>query len=367
MTVLHAWARRYASGMEPVTHFLTGACLARAGFNRKAAYATLAMTLAAEMPDIDVLWGKLGPITGFQHHRGITHTFVGIPFEAAIVVAVMWALDRWRRSRGKTTLAPARWGRLWVFCLIALLSHLLLDWTNNYGLRPFFPFNPRWYAGSFVFIFEPVMFALLLLGLVVPALFGLIDSEVGERRRPFRGRGWAVFALLGVAVMWGVRAFERGRAEQIAATEQMSVEGLGGDVLRVFASPYPVTPFTWHVIVETPQFYQLMKVDTLRGQAETTNVGDRFYKPAETADTLAAKRSLGGRVFLDWSMFPIVSSLGADPADPNLTIIRFRDLRFVYNVWFFHGREQTPLETQVYVDRAHQAVFAEMGGRRQGE
>ena len=33
--------------MEPITHFMTGACLARAGFNRKAAYATLAMTLAA--------------------------------------------------------------------------------------------------------------------------------------------------------------------------------------------------------------------------------------------------------------------------------------------------------------------------------
>ena len=34
--------------MEPVTHFLTGACLARTGFNRRTAYATLAMTLAAE-------------------------------------------------------------------------------------------------------------------------------------------------------------------------------------------------------------------------------------------------------------------------------------------------------------------------------
>ena len=39
-----------------------------------------------------------------------------------------------------------RWGLLYGFVLIALLSHLLLDWTNNYGLRPFFPFNPHWYA-----------------------------------------------------------------------------------------------------------------------------------------------------------------------------------------------------------------------------
>jgi len=67
--------------MEPITHFLTGACLARAGFNRKAAYATLAMTLAAEAPDLDTLWSAGGPVAAVQHHRGITHTLVGLPFE----------------------------------------------------------------------------------------------------------------------------------------------------------------------------------------------------------------------------------------------------------------------------------------------
>ena len=73
-----------------------------------------------------------------------------------------------------------RWGWLYLTALIAALSHLLLDWTNNYGLRPFFPFNPRWYAGSFVFIAEPVLWALLLLALIMPWLLGLADS--GDRR-----------------------------------------------------------------------------------------------------------------------------------------------------------------------------------------
>ena len=49
------------------------------------------------------------------------------------------------------------WGWLYATAFVAALSHLLLDWTNNYGLRPFFPFNPRWYAGSFMFIAEPVL------------------------------------------------------------------------------------------------------------------------------------------------------------------------------------------------------------------
>src|ERR1039458_4923436 len=196
--------------MEPVTHFLTGAVLARAGFNRKAAYATLAMTLAAETPDLDTLWAAGGPVAAFQHHRGITHTFLGLPFEGLVVLGAVWLVHRWRvrhaASKAATvptpldatdqpivrplTKAPVRWGLLYGFVLIALLSHLLLDWTNNYGLRPFFPFDTHWYADSIVFIFEPVLFLVLLAALIVPALFGLIGGEVGVRRPAFRGGGW---------------------------------------------------------------------------------------------------------------------------------------------------------------------------------
>src|ERR1700761_1603793 len=116
--------------MEPVTHILTGACLARTGFNRRAAYTTLAMAVAAEFPDIDTLWSLRGPVEGFQHHRGITHTFLGLPFEAALVVAAIYGLHRWRAARrqdgGETsphrkplTAAPVRWGLLYLFTLLA--------------------------------------------------------------------------------------------------------------------------------------------------------------------------------------------------------------------------------------------------------
>ena len=70
--------------MEPLTHFLTGACIGRAGFNRKSAYATL----AAEAADLDVLWGFAGPVEELKHHRGITHTFVGAPVVAGAVVGL---------------------------------------------------------------------------------------------------------------------------------------------------------------------------------------------------------------------------------------------------------------------------------------
>jgi inner membrane protein len=167
--------------MEPITHFLTGACISRAGLNRKTAYATLAAVLAAEAADIDVLWGLRGPVEALKHHRGITHTFIAVPVVAAAAVGAVWLLDRWLRARrdrranalsqnakappalknpgvpGPELSPPLRWGWLYLTALMAALSHLMLDWTNNYGLRPFFPFNPRWYAGNLVFIAEPVL------------------------------------------------------------------------------------------------------------------------------------------------------------------------------------------------------------------
>ena len=332
----------YPVGMEPVTHMLTGAVLARTGLNRRAAYATIAMALAAEMPDLDTVWSLGGPVTGFEHHRGITHTIVGLPFEAAIVVAVFWAVHR---LRGRpATKAPVRWGSLYGFALLALLSHLLLDWTNNYGIRPFFPFNPHWYAGSFVFIFEPVMFLLLLIGLVAPALFGLIGSEVGVRKAAFAGRGWATFAIVGVLALWIWRAGEHGRA--IALATQTAPAG----TTRVFASPHPTNPWRWSVVEETPATYQLGTVNTRAGTLDPPEPGDTLYKPETTLALLAAKRTYLGRVYLDWSMLPVLKeTAGEQPAEREIT---FADARFLYRTTGMDGRRNPPISGTVLLNMA---------------
>src|SRR5580658_1286191 len=101
--------------MEPVTHFLTGACIGRAGFNRRTAYATLAATLAAEAPDLDVVWGFGGPVVALAHHRGITHTLIAAPIIALIITGFIWVLQRLSRTRRRaiTQPQPIRW--LWVW------------------------------------------------------------------------------------------------------------------------------------------------------------------------------------------------------------------------------------------------------------
>jgi len=255
--------------------------------------------------------------------------------------------------------------------LIALLSHILLDWTNNYGVRPFFPFNPRWYAGSFIFIFEPVLFVVLLVSLVAPALFGLVGSEVGARRPAFRGRGWAIFALVAMVGLWGWREVEHDAAIQLASTAAYGPNSMGAEVLRVTASPYPGNPYRWHTVVETPGFYQMATVDSLKGTVLTDPAQDLFYKPATTPATGAAKRSRLGRAYLDWSSWPLVTEIGPDgpedapPGSPDWTAVTFVDMRFMYDTALIQGRDHPPVSGTVFVDANRQIEWMEFGGRQQ--
>jgi inner membrane protein len=385
--------------MEPVTHFLAGACIGRAGFNRKTAYATLAAVLAAEAADLDVFWGFAGPVEELKHHRGITHTFWAVPVVAGVVVGGVWLLEHWRKTRRRNAegapssssaavdekdgnarrpidLQRVRWGWLYLTACVAALSHLLLDWTNNYGVRPFFPFNPHWYAGSFMFIAEPVVWLLLFLALFMPWVLGLADREIGARKQRFRGRGWAIFALSGMLVLGCWRWAEHAQALAMVSSAPLSAE----PALRMAAEPYPVNPFRWHAIVETPNLYRTAEIDTWTGSIESDPLRDVLYKPADTPAVEAAKRTKLGKVYLDWGTWAVVREVGPEPAPgmepPNLppdrtwTTVEFTDLRFDYSFLATRGTmpgtaRRAPLGGWVYIVDGHEDAGEAMNGREQ--
>ncbi|MGC2194443.1 MAG: metal-dependent hydrolase [Terriglobales bacterium] len=306
--------------MEPVTHFLTGACLARAGFNRKTALATATMTLAAEAPDIDILGNFKDPVFGFAHHRGFTHSFLGLILVQALVVGLMYFIWRLRGRKVKDPNLPPRWGLLFLFAYLAGTTHILLDFTNNYGVRPFWPFWEKWYSWDIVFIIEPLLLILLIGGLVVPALFSLINDEIGVRRKGPAGRLGAVVALLGVIVVWGVRDYEHRRA--VNALNSRIYDG--ADPVRVSAYPRWLNPFQWYGVVETRDFFATMAVDSSVPEADPEGRMQIRQKPEETPVTLAAKRSDVGRVYLDWAQYPVVETEDTGSG----YIVRFHDLRY---------------------------------------
>lgn len=339
--------------MEPLTHFLTGACLGRAGLNRKTALATATLTLAAEAPDIDVLGEFHGRVFGFAHHRGFTHSFLGVPLVAALVLALVYLVWRLRRRRTNLPNLPPRWGLLYFYACLAGLSHILLDFTNNYGVRPFWPFYQKWYSWDIVYIVEPLMLLFLIGGLVLPSFFSLINEEIGARSRGPKGRTAATLALLGVLCVWGVRDFEHRRA--VAALRSRTYQD--AEAIRVSAFPYWLNPFRWSGVAETKNFFAVMWVDSLAPEVDPQDTMEIHYKPEETPATLAAKKSYLGRVYLDWAQYPITETEMLSEPD-QAYLVRFYDLRYRYP-----GRPTPPLSAGVILDR-NLKVVTEFFGQR---
>jgi inner membrane protein len=310
--------------------------MGRAGLNRKTALATATLTLAAEAADLDVLSRFGGSAFGLNHHRGFTHSFLGVPIVAAAVVGFVYLLWRLRGRKTRNPNLPPRWGLLFAFACLAGLSHVLLDFTNNYGVRPFWPFSERWYSWDIVFIVDPILLVVLTLGLILPAFFSLINEEIGARKDAApRGRLAATLALLAVFAYWGLRDYEHRRA--VAALQARSYQG--ADAIRVSAYPYMINPFRWYGVVETPAFFATMDVDSLNFDSMSPEVDPEaqvqiHYKPEETPVTLAAKKTYLGRVYLSWAQYPITETeqLQNDTVENARAayLVRFRDLRYEY-------------------------------------
>ena len=278
------------------------------------------MTVAAEAPDIDILGNFKDPVFGFAHHRGFTHSFLGLLLVQASVLGLMYFIWRVRGRKVKDPNLPPRWGLLFLFAYLAGLTHIVLDFTNNYGVRPFWPFSEKWYSWDIVFIVEPVLLIVLMGGLVLPGLFSLINDEIGVRRQGPAGRLAAVVALLGVIAVWGVRDYEHRRA--VNALDSRLYDG--DDPVRVSAYPRFLNPFQWYGVVETQDFYATMRVDSSVPDVDPEGRMQIRRKPEETRVTLAAKRSELGRVYLDWAQYPVLET---EPIESGY-VVRFRDLRY---------------------------------------
>ncbi|HMD84880.1 MAG TPA: metal-dependent hydrolase [Terriglobia bacterium] len=303
--------------MDNVTHTLTAVAISQTGLNRKTRFATLTLILAANAPDIDILSSLKDSITYLKYHRGISHSFIGI----TVLAIIIWGFISWvgKKVQPKPGLPlNGRWLLLAAF--LGTGSHLLLDYTNAYGVRPFLPFSGRWYAWDIMSIIDPLLLAVLMVGLSVPWLLRLVSEEVGARK-PRWGPG-AVFCLSAMVALWGIRDFAHRRALSILDSHTYS----GEDPQRFSALPVAVNPFTWMGVVETEGPFHVVRVDALDAKGLPEEMGT-FEKPSMSPALAAAMKTRAGKIFLDFARFPWAQ---VDESEERYGV-SLRDLRFYHD------------------------------------
>jgi membrane-bound metal-dependent hydrolase YbcI (DUF457 family) len=201
----HTGSANLRAAMDNLAHSLIGAALGRALAGRELPAAGWIGAVAGNAPDLaEVILrpGSLAPHAGDAYlvfHRGITHSLVGAVVEILLLTCLtglitrLWAARRAPAASPSLSPSPTPPWRWIAACVAATVaSHLYLDWQGSYGLRPFLPWNGRWYYADWVAIVDPFFW-------IVP----LVTLAWGERRH------WTpalvyLLALIGITtlVVW---------------------------------------------------------------------------------------------------------------------------------------------------------------------
>jgi inner membrane protein len=296
--------------MDNITHSLTGWAMARAGLDRLCPQGATLLILSANAPDIDILALAQSPMSYFEAHRGYTHSVLLLPLMAVLPVLATAALSRRRLL----------WLRAWLLCCAGVASHLLIDWTNNYGVRLLLPFSSRWFHLDLNYLYDGTIMMVLLLAALWPFFAWLVSHEIGDRTPP--GRGIARFAL---AFFILFDCF-RGLLHHSAVTKLESRLYDEAPPIQAAAFPEPYNPLHWNGAVETAGAYLSIPMNSY-GELDMLDA-QTYFKPAVTASIENAKKEEPFRYFRYFARFPIWSEAPVDLDGRTGKRIELTDLRF---------------------------------------
>lgn len=281
--------------MDNVTHSLVGLMLGRV-WGKNAAM----MVVAANLPDADIISWAGGSLTYIEYHRGIAHSLLMLPLMAAIPMLLF-------RSRSWQSYAA---------CFVGVLSHLLLDWTNTYGIRLLLPFSGRWLHLDITDVIDPWILLALLLAVAAPALAGLVSSEIGAKKSSGAKRGWAWVALAFLMAYEGGRFAAHQRALAVMGARLYN----GKPANRLSAIPIRWTPFQWRGVAEGDGYVVDVPMDL-----------NTEFDPSDGRIDYASPVSEGAmktRPFEVFSRFDQVPFWKAEKLADGTTEVQLIDLRF---------------------------------------
>ncbi|MCU1384348.1 MAG: hypothetical protein JWL71_3045 [Acidobacteria bacterium] len=342
--------------MDNLTHSLFGATLARTPLARAGRGTTAALLLASNAPDVDILATAGGAVKYLEWHRGMTHGPLGIVGLAIVSAGLVWIgrrfYDRrWPAKRAaQVRVDPAHaqdasFGMLVVVSMIGVLLHVVMDLPTSYGTRLLSPFDWHWFAVDWM----PIVDVYLLMALVI----GLLG-----RPTPAQRRAKAAFVLLLMATNYGVRAAAHHQALAVAPrlfgptlpqpcdppaptrvvdswprASAASPPSPGKRCLvEIVALPSFVSPFTWRIVAQMSNAYEIHDIDLLDQRYREPETGSEApwrltlrYPNVWTPAVRQAADTRLGRVFLGFSRMPAARSA----VDVHgVTTVRWTDVRF---------------------------------------
>lgn len=283
--------------MDPLTHALASYALKRAAFPRVPRSVTLAILIAGTIADLDWLSAYFGPSAYLAFFRTYFHSLTA----ALLISALALFPFLWRKSDSART--PLSYVTIFVGAFSAAVLHLLMDLFQSTGIALFWPFSSRRFATDWVAHLDLWILAILLAGILLPALSSLVTEEIGGRSQGPRGKLGASLAL-GAMILYLVARFVL-HGNALAALEARTYRGELPRRVAAFAESS--SPFLWHGIVETERALSEVVVEVGPSANFDPDSATVAYKPDSSAALDAARDTAAARRFLQSARFPKAS------------------------------------------------------------
>src|SRR5262249_8100943 len=299
--------------MFNTTHTFVGVAIAGAGAGKWARNASITAVIASNFPDIDSIAGLWGTGAYLDHHRGITHSLIGVPVFALVGSGVMY-------------LFSGKFWRTYAIALLAMATHPALDYLNSYGVRPFLPWSNRWYYGDVVFIFDAYLDVILLLGIVAGWLW--------PRRRALIAASSLLVALGYIGIMSELHHLASSKIEAVVAKTR-GVENWA-------VLPEAFRPLEWAGMIESETEVTKFAVYALPHRA--CCLDPSIYMKRSNASELIteAASAQAAATLLRFARFPVARVEGL----PSGYLVTFLDFRF------YREATNTALASEVTLDQS---------------
>jgi len=252
------------------------------------------MLIAGTFADIDSLSAYFGPSVFLTFDRTYFHSLMAA-FLFSLFVTLPFLLRRHGQPERQISPLP-----LFLAALAASVLHVLMDICQSAGVELLWPFSARRFALDWVAHTDLWILAILLAGILLPALSRLVTEEIGAKSKGPRGKVGSSLALAAMILYVVLRFVLHGNA--LAAMESRTYRG--ELPRRVAAFPESGSPFRWHGIVETERALHDVEVEVGPDASFDPDSASTSYKPESSPALDAARDTPVARRFLQPARFP---------------------------------------------------------------
>lgn len=343
--------------MENIAHTFFATALGQSGLKKISRLGMATLIISANLPDIDLLWSYYSDTAYIVHHRGLTHTFLGIIIQILMLSITIYFFGKKQEKKYEFE-EKVNFKNLFLLSSIGLLSHLGLDYLNDYGIQPFFPFNNLKIQGSAIFIVDiwfwallggftfisidltkklkylfsffgltssyivlavpdipilsKILYILIIISLVLVKIFKLQIKQINDKL------GTIVFGLFFIYLT--SIFYIRNQAEEFFKNTKVNVLNNQDNYYQL--SPKPANPFEWVFFAKNEQKVFLGTTNFIKKNNKLVTTYDKNFDDLEIKKALETET---GKAFLNFSQYIFAYK----KKEKNCVRIFLRDARYI--------------------------------------